>query len=127
MFRAKTKSYMGNSLFMDFTRHLAHLWRKKKSDMYFGTLFRSYGININFIRKISNLASLVTSIVFNDNMSEKLPPLGLLMKYEKWGEYGLKTVRVEPNKCKLYYFEPACISLGLMSLLFLSKCFQGIY
>ena len=47
----------------------------------------SYASVMGFIKKMQSLMSLLTSNVFNDSCSVKLPLSELIMKYEKWGLY----------------------------------------
>jgi len=48
--------------------HLVPLWREKKTIIYFGRLHMSFESNLNFTKKITNLLTLIASIVFNNSI-----------------------------------------------------------
>ena len=73
---------------MDFYRAFSSIIERKKTSIYFGSLFMSYGINYGFYKentKFSKLNSFYCIQWFI--LNEKLHLLDLLKKYEKWGGY----------------------------------------
>ena len=92
--------------------------------MYFGSTFMSYGINMDFIKKIENTKFSELNRFYGVQWhiwSEKLHLLDLLMKCERWGECWLnhsetwaKQLLLMPFWTKLYFSWPHMVIIHSM-------------
>jgi len=81
--------------------------------------------SIDFIKKISSLLSLITFVVLNNSIWVENSIYWTCEQSTRTGEnIDSKIVKIGSNKCKLCYFQPTCISLGLSPLLPISKVYQ---
>ena len=67
---------------------LVPLWREKEKSMYFESLLMSYGVNYGLYKENAKFSEL-NSFYYDQCLIwiEKLHLLGLLMKYDEWGEH----------------------------------------
>jgi len=69
---------------MDFYGAFSQLWREKKFNIYFGSIFISYEVNYGFCKGNTQFSELNNFYCIQELIwSEKLSLLGLLKKYEK--------------------------------------------
>jgi len=102
--------------------HLALLWREKKTRMCLGSLFTSYEINYEFYKENTKFSELISFYCLQWLIwSEKTVFTRHFMKYKSGESIDSKIVRIGPRMCKLYLFEPTCVSLGFTYILPISN------
>jgi len=106
-------------VFIDFYGAFSSIMKRKEVQYVLWQLtYKLWNKFLNFIKKIPNLVSLIASITSSDSYGVKNYNYCYMRSEESIDS---KTVRIGPCMCKLYLFEPTCASLGVTSVLRISK------